>query len=165
MRRSVEGRLILKARDRSGGPPRGAPVGAKSRLSRRRTLDRCGPCRDSSGPVIEVHGQHGQQTMLRTCRPSRCARPLWQPRRGNARGHPYRTASVAQADLARTLGGDELARNREIDLLQFQVDEIDAVAQSLMCDEDERLAEREEMLGRRGGTGRCCRGSDRDCCR
>lgn len=79
-------------------------------------------CRD----VIDLHGQHAHQTLLSTAT-QRAA----LDRFGSVDLAPLRAARARlteiDAELA-TLGGDERARAREIDLLRFQVDELDAAA-------------------------------------
>lgn len=96
------------------------------------------------GPMIEIHGQHGQQRMLKAA-----ARREALDRYGKHDLEPLRLArqelKQAEADLE-ALGGDELARNREIELLQYQLDEI-ATAEILDPEEDDRLAARELILG------------------
>ncbi len=92
--------------------------------------------------LLEVHGQHAQQalTQPRTQRDAldRFAgvdrSPLVE-----ARG---RVAAIRRSIDA--LGGDDRTRAREIDLLRFQIDEIDAVAPEV--GEDERLRDEEDLL-------------------
>lgn len=92
--------------------------------------------------LLELHGQHAQQTLL-AARTQRGAldrfadldrRPFLEARRRVAE----LTASIEQ------LGGDERSRARELDLCRFQVDEIDAVAP--IPGEDEALAAEEDLL-------------------
>ena len=99
---------------------------------------------DAVGPLVQVHGQHGHDTVLR---PS--ARRDALDRFGNLDPEPLRAAQAelrAAHEALAALGGDEFERAREIELLQFQVDEIDAAA-IVDPDEDERLVELEETLG------------------
>jgi len=105
---------------------------------------------DTIGPLIEIHGQHGQQTMLRAA-----ARRSALDRYGKHDLEPLAMAieglRQAEADLE-ALGGDEIARNREIELLQYQLDEIDG-ALITDAEEDDRLAARELILGDAGAHG------------
>ena len=102
------------------------------------------------GGLVEVHGQHGHQTMLR---PS--ARRAALDRFG---GHDLDRLLGVRSELRSArerlaeLGGDERARAREIELLAFQVDEIDD-ARIVDADEDERLKDREGILGDAGAHG------------
>lgn len=96
------------------------------------------------GPMIEIHGQHGQQRMLRSS-----ARRQALDRYGKHDLEPLRLAreELKQAlDDLDALGGDEIARNREIELLQYQLDEIGA-AEIIDPLEDDQLAARELVLG------------------
>ena len=92
--------------------------------------------------LLEVHGQHAQQALTQ---------PRTQRDALDRFAGADRSALVeARAEVAAIhrrlgeLGGDDRTRAREIDLLQFQVDEIDAVQPS--ADEDERLRAEEELL-------------------
>ncbi|MEJ5255154.1 MAG: DNA repair protein RecN [Acidimicrobiales bacterium] len=93
--------------------------------------------------LVDLHGQHAHQSLLST-RVQRAA----LDRFGQVDLGPL---TRARARLARieeqlaALGGDERARAREIDLLQFQVDEIDK-AEIAGPTEDEELEREEDML-------------------
>ncbi len=99
---------------------------------------------DAIRPLVEIHGQHGQQALLRS-EARRSALDLFG-------GHDTAPLAQARAELRRAqaelegLGGDEFERAREIDLLSFQVDEIEVVGIA-DAEEDERLARREALLG------------------
>lgn len=95
-------------------------------------------------PLIEIHGQHGQQTMLRSA-----ARRAALDRFGDHDLAPLAlaTESLRQAEQdLEALGGDEITRNREMELLQYQLDEIEAAA-IVDPSEDDELAKREAALG------------------
>ena len=98
---------------------------------------------DLTADVIDLHGQHAHQTLLSTAT-QRAA----LDRFGEVDLEPLRVARARiteiDAELA-TLGGDERARAREIDLLRFQVGELDAAG---IVDplEDESLAREEATL-------------------
>jgi DNA repair protein RecN (Recombination protein N) len=97
---------------------------------------------ERAAPLLEIHGQHAQQALL-------------QPR--HQRDALDRFAGVdrselrsARAEVRRLrarleeLGGDERARAREVDLLRYQLEEIDACAPEV--GEEERLDAEESLL-------------------
>lgn len=94
--------------------------------------------------LVEIHGQHAQQALfgVRSQRES-------LDRFGGVDRVPLKEARarLAEIDAALALlGGDERARARELDLLRFQVADIEA-AGIVDVDEDERLAAEEALLG------------------
>lgn len=93
--------------------------------------------------TIDLHGQHAHQSLLATAT-QRAA----LDRFGEVDLEPLRRARARvtelDAELA-TLGGDERARAREIDLLRFQVTELDAAGID-DPDEDAGLAAEEATL-------------------
>lgn len=93
--------------------------------------------------VIDLHGQHAHQSLLSVAT-QRAALDEF----GDVDLTPLRRARARlteiDAELA-TLGGDERARAREIDLLRFQVAELDAAAIT-DPDEDAALAREEATL-------------------
>jgi DNA repair protein RecN (Recombination protein N) len=93
--------------------------------------------------VIDLHGQHAHQSLL-----SGVAQRAALDAFGAVDLAPLRAARARvteiDAELA-ALGGDEKARAREIDLLRFQVNELDAAAIS-DPGEDEALEAEEALL-------------------
>ena len=93
--------------------------------------------------VIDLHGQHAHQSLL-----SSVTQRAALDRFGDVDLEPLRAARARvtelDAELA-TLGGDARARAREIDLLRFQVGELDAAGVD-DPDEDVRLAAEEATL-------------------
>jgi len=93
--------------------------------------------------LVDLHGQHAHQSLL-----GGATQRAALDRFGSVDLAPLR---AARAELARietelaALGGDERARAREIDLLRFQVSELDA-AELEDTSEDERLDEEESIL-------------------
>ena len=93
--------------------------------------------------LVDLHGQHAHQSLLRPALQRACL----------DRFGAVDTAALArlgddlrQMDEARAaLGGDERARAREIDLLRYQLAEIDGAAVE-GPGEDERLEEAESLL-------------------
>lgn len=98
---------------------------------------------DLAHDVIDLHGQHAHQSLLSTAT-QRAALDEF----GDVDLAPLRAARARiteiEAELA-TLGGDERARAREIDLLRYQVGELDA-AEVADEHEDARLAVEEATL-------------------
>jgi len=96
------------------------------------------------GAAIEIHGQHAQQALLH----GRHQRDALDRFAGIDVG-PLRALRATLAELTAKLaglGGDERERAREIDLLRYQIDEIDAVGP--IAGEEERLdAEEDELAG------------------
>jgi len=99
---------------------------------------------DLTRDLIDLHGQHAHQSLL-----SVAAQRAALDQFGRIDLSPLRAARARiteiDAELA-ALGGDARARAREIDLLRFQVSELDAAGLS-DADEDHRLAAEEELLG------------------
>src|SRR5262249_39198982 len=93
--------------------------------------------------LVDLHGQHAHQSLL-AATTQRAALDHY----GSVDLGPLRAAraEVARIDAALAeLGGDERSRAREIDLLRFQVDELER-AQLQGSDEDEQLALEEDEL-------------------
>ncbi|MGH9214012.1 MAG: DNA repair protein RecN [Acidimicrobiales bacterium] len=93
--------------------------------------------------LVDLHGQHTHQSLL-----SGAAQRAALDRFGEVDLQPLqgcRRQVKEIADELVTLGGDERARTREIDLLRYQVDEL-AAAGLTDADEDARLAAEEDLL-------------------
>lgn len=93
--------------------------------------------------LVDLHGQHAHQSLLTTAA-QRSALDRYA-------GTDLESLRAARARLTEidaalaSLGGDERARAREIDLLRFQRDEIDAAGVGDL-DEEHALEQREELL-------------------
>jgi DNA repair protein RecN (Recombination protein N) len=144
----VDGRLLVLRQDGSGAVDevvlsRVVPLEGRSRAyvdGRPATVARLG---EIASGIIDMHGQHAHQGLLSTAT-QRAA----LDRYGNIDLGPLRAARARMTELdaeLATLGGDERARAREIDLLRFQVAELDA-AGIVDADEDDRLAGEESTL-------------------
>jgi DNA repair protein RecN (Recombination protein N) len=99
---------------------------------------------EAGSRFVDLHGQHDHQSLLR---PSVQRGAL--DRFGGIDVEPLQEARRALAEIDRRLaamGGDERERAREIDLLTFQVRELDA-AHLDRDDEDEVLEAEEDALG------------------
>ena len=95
------------------------------------------------GRLVEICGQHSHQR-LQSTRAQRDALDRFGSINLAALVVAQSRRRELEAQLA-ALGGDERARAREIDLLRFQVDELDAAAIDDPS-EDERLAAEEDLL-------------------
>ena len=120
------------------------PADGRSRAYINGNLATVGGLAEIGARLVDLHGQHAHQSLLHE-RAQREALDTF----GRIDLSPVHAArrelSRIEADLA-TLGGDEQARNREIDLLRFQIDEIESV-EIAGPDEDEQLRREEDMLG------------------
>jgi DNA repair protein RecN (Recombination protein N) len=93
--------------------------------------------------LVDLHGQHAHQSLLHPA-----AQRDALDRFGDIDLAPLRAARVAVHDLVDELarmGGDERARARELDLVRYQVDEIEA-AGIAGPDEDDGLEAEEDAL-------------------
>ena len=93
--------------------------------------------------LVDLHGQHAQQTLLDAGAQRRALDAFGRVDLGELRSARARRRTVEE-ELA-SLGGDERARAREVDLLRYQIDEIDQAC-IVGADEDEMLAEEEDRL-------------------
>ena len=119
------------------------PVSGRSKAYLNGELATAATLAEVAGDLLEMHGQHAQQQLF------------------SARAHRDALdefAGIDTTDLARlkaelrllrseidASGGDERSRARELSLLEFQVEEIDAA--QLRIGEDADLASEEETLG------------------
>jgi DNA repair protein RecN (Recombination protein N) len=94
--------------------------------------------------IVDLHGQHAHQSLLSTTTQRAALDRFGGVDLGPLRSARARLTEI-DAELA-ALGGDERARAREIDLLRFQVDELDAAA-VIDPDEDRSLDAEETVLG------------------
>jgi DNA repair protein RecN (Recombination protein N) len=119
------------------------PVDGRSRAYVNGRLSTVSTLAEIARPLVDLHGQHAHQSLLATAT-QRAA----LDRFGGVDLEPLRDARARitelDAELA-TLGGDERARAREIDLLRFQVDELDRAGLE-SSEEDTELAAEEELL-------------------
>ena len=98
---------------------------------------------EAAGDMVDLHGQHAHQSLLSTVTQRAALDEFGEVDLGPLRDARARLTEI-DASLA-TLGGDERARAREMDLLRFQVDELDAAA-IVDVDEDVRLDAEESVL-------------------
>ncbi|HEX4903695.1 MAG TPA: DNA repair protein RecN [Acidimicrobiales bacterium] len=93
--------------------------------------------------LVELHGQHAHQQLLQAASQRRAL-----DRFAGVDLQPLRDARARIAELEAQLselGGDERSRAREIDLLRYQLDELDA-ADLAGPDEDDELDREEDVL-------------------
>jgi DNA repair protein RecN (Recombination protein N) len=93
--------------------------------------------------LVDLHGQHAHQSLLHPA-----AQRDALDRFGDVDLEPLRAARREVSQLTTALagmGGDERARARELDLVRYQVDEIDAAAIT-GPDEDDQLGAEEDAL-------------------
>jgi DNA repair protein RecN (Recombination protein N) len=98
---------------------------------------------DLGARLVDLHGQHAHQSLLHPA-----AQRDALDRFAGIDLAPLRAARVAVHDILDELagmGGDERARARELDLVRYQVDEIEAAAIT-GPDEDEELEAQEDAL-------------------
>ncbi len=94
--------------------------------------------------LVDLHGQHAHQSLLGVDAQRVALDAFGQV---DLRRIIAAKARISELEaLLRQLGGDERSRAREIDLLRYQVDELDA-AEIEDADEETNLRRREEMLG------------------
>ena len=102
------------------------PADGRSRAYVDGRLATAGSLAEIAERVVDLHGQHAHQSLLGAAT-QRAALDHY----GQVDLEPLRAARAAvteiDAELA-ALGGDERSRAREIDLLRYQVDELDAAA-------------------------------------
>jgi DNA repair protein RecN (Recombination protein N) len=138
----VDGRLVLPGGDEVV-LTRVIPADGRSRAYVNGRPATVASLADHAAGLIDLHGQHAHQSLL-----SAVTQRAALDRFGNVDLEPLRAARARvtelDAELA-TLGGDARARAREIDLLRFQVGELDA-ARIGDADEDARLATEEATL-------------------
>lgn len=134
---------LFAAGDTEWALRRRVPVTGRSRAYVNGALSTAAALAELGGSLIELHGQHAQQSLLSP----RHQRDALDRFAGVDRG-PLTALRRQLADLGvrlEELGGDERARQREIDLLRYELDEVDAVAPR--PGEDEELAAEEDLLG------------------
>ena len=93
--------------------------------------------------IVDLHGQHAHQSLLSTATQRSALDEFGNIDLGPLRAARGRLTEI-DAELA-ALGGDERARAREIDLLRFQVDELDS-AEITDAEEDTALDREETVL-------------------
>jgi DNA repair protein RecN (Recombination protein N) len=145
----VDGRFVLADADAAGNDEvelvltRIVPRDGRSRAYVNGRLATVASLAELTDRAVDLHGQHAHQSLL-----APATQRAALDRFGGIDRAPLRAARARltelDAELA-ALGGDERARARELDLLRFQVDELDAAGID-DPDEDRVLAAGEELL-------------------
>src|SRR5687768_8107386 len=152
----VEGRFLLRAADRDVVGEYGEDL-EDTEIVLARAIPRTGRSRayvdgrlatvaalvEVGERLVDLHGQHAHQSLL-----SPVAQRGALDRFAGIDLEPLQAAREHERHIAQELaklGGDERARAREIDLLRYQVDELDAAAIT-GPDEDDELAAEEDVL-------------------
>ena len=94
-----------------------------------------------TGLLIDIHGQHEHQSLLHVSKHLEILDTYAKPRTGPIKEEVeglYRQYKALQAELEKA-GGDAESRKREMDFLQFEIDEIEQT--ELKDGEEERLSE------------------------
>ena len=122
---------------------RAVPASGRSRAWVDGRMATIGTLAEAAGGLIELHGQHQHQSLLHTEAQRRALDAF-----GQIDLTEWAAARARLRDLTReseTLGGDARARAREVDLLRYQIGEIDGAGIEDDA-EDARLAAEEERL-------------------
>ncbi len=93
--------------------------------------------------LVDIHGQHAHQSLLNTAAQRAALDRFAEVDLERLRSARARLTEIDTSLAA--LGGDVRTRAREIDLLRFQLEELDAAA-IVGADEDEQLERREDVL-------------------
>ncbi|HEY8545819.1 MAG TPA: DNA repair protein RecN [Acidimicrobiales bacterium] len=152
----VEGRFLLRAADRDvvgdfGNDledteivlARAIPRTGRSRAYIDGRLATVAALTEVGERLVDLHGQHAHQSLL-----SSTAQRNALDRFAGIDLGPLQAARERQREIEQELaklGGDERARAREIDLLRYQVEELEAAAIT-GPDEDDQLAAEEDVL-------------------
>ena len=120
------------------------PVEGRSRAYVDGHLETAASLAEVAGRLVDLHGQHAHQRLLGAAA-QRDALDRFGAIDLTPLADTRRRLAEIDAELA-SFGGDDRARAREIDLLRFQVAELDAAG---LADptEDDRLAAEELLLG------------------
>jgi DNA repair protein RecN (Recombination protein N) len=138
---SVEARF--EADGREAILARAVPAGGRSRAYVDGRMAPVAALAEAGSALVDLHGQHSHQSLL--------SAPAQRAALDAFAGVDHGPQVAAKAHLAAldvqlaALGGDERARAREVDLLRFQVAELDAAGLAA-DDEDDGLADEEERL-------------------
>ncbi|MEO6123860.1 MAG: DNA repair protein RecN [Ilumatobacteraceae bacterium] len=137
----VEGRFVIN--DEEFVLARVIPGDGRSRAYLNGRLATVATLSDIGAQLVDLHGQHAHQSLLGTAT-QRAALDHY----GIIDLSPLREARARLTEIdagLAALGGDSRSRAREIDLLRFQVDEINA-ADLVGDDEEQTLDELEDVL-------------------
>jgi DNA repair protein RecN (Recombination protein N) len=137
----VEGRFVVD--DEEVVLARVVPLDGRSRAYVNGRLATVGSLAEEGARLVDLHGQHAHQSLLQAATQRSAL-----DRFGAVDLTPLQSARARAMELERSLaalGGDARARAREIDLLRFQVSELDA-AKVEDATEDDVLDRQEDLL-------------------
>ena len=143
----VDGRFVLAG---NGGEEeiilsRVIPADGRSRAYVDGRLATVSQLQEIGSGIVDIHGQHAHQRLLTAATQRSALDQFGKVDLSELQSAREELTSI-DAALAE-LGGDERSRAREIDLLRFQVDEIESAALA-DGDEDLRLSSEEDLLSR-----------------
>ena len=138
----VEGRFVVDGREVILG--RAIPAVGRSRAYVDGRMAPVAALGEAGAGLVDLHGQHAHQSLLSTPAQRAALDAFGAVDHGPLIAARERLRAVDEALDA--LGGDEGARIREVDLLRYQLAEIDAAGLS-HADEDLALEAEEERLG------------------
>ena len=158
----VEGRFVVPAGHRPVDPPDGEPGqgagddgsvevtlaravrrGGRSRAWVDGRMATIGTLAEVAGGLIELHGQHQHQALVHTDAQRRTLDAFGQIDLTEWTGARLRLRQLT--DESEALGGDARARARDVDLLRYQIGEIEGAGIE-DADEDARLEVEEDRL-------------------
>jgi len=137
----VEGRFLVD--DTEVVLARVVPVDGRSRAYVDGRLATVATLAEHGARLVDIHGQHAHQSLLSAATQREALDRFAGIHLGELRAARARLTEIDAATAA--LGGDARTRAREIDLLSFQVDELDH-AELEDADEERRLEELEDVL-------------------
>src|ERR687892_448885 len=126
-----------------GGLARAIPRSGRSRAYIDGRLATVGELAAVGAELVDLHGQHAHQSLLHVAAQREALDRFGGVDRGPL--HAAREEVRSIVDELATMGGDERARARELDLLRYQVSEIDGAAIT-GPDEDAELERLEDEL-------------------
>jgi DNA repair protein RecN (Recombination protein N) len=144
----VEGRFVRPAEGDGDEPTevvvaRAVPRSGRSRAYIDGRLATAGELAALGEALVDLHGQHAHQSLLHAAAQRESLDRFGDVDLGPLRAARYDVQLIV--DKLTALGGDERARARELDLVRYQVAELDAAALD-GPDEDERLEAEEDTL-------------------
>ncbi|MEY3033522.1 MAG: repair protein RecN [Actinomycetota bacterium] len=137
----VEGRFVVG--DDEWVVARVVPVDGRSRAYVNGRLATVAQLVEIGERLVDLHGQHAHQSLLSTSVQRAALDEFAGVDLSALRAARARLTEI-DASLA-ALGGDQRARARDIELLRFQIDEIEAT-RIVSIDEEEEVARREDSL-------------------
>ena len=141
----VEGRFVVGGHEVTLG--RAVPAAGRSRAYVDGRMAPVAALADAAFGLVDLHGQHAHQSLLAGPVQRAALDAFGAVDHGPLVAARERLGALEQALTA--LGGDEVARAREIELLRFQLEEIDG-AGVVDAGEDAALEEEEERLADAG---------------